>query len=246
MREKRRIWALNKNRTRSVITDFGLYSTDSRLLILEMEATAPMRPVKMKLRSSRGASITYALLIFLVCAVVSSIVIVSASTAGGRMSGLKETDQRSIAATTAARQLQEKLDGKSVKFTYNKADNSYTLVSCEPSDANDILKGASWAVLSKGTYTRENPWKAEIKTWDATYTCNITPSLNNGLLDFTITASGGTARSSGIYTLDIIFTPNLKEPETGENLRNAKATVSWSLNSLSKGRATQAAPTTNP
>ena len=45
-----------------------------------------MRALKRKLMSRRGASITFALLLFLVCAVVSSVVVVAGSAAAGRMS----------------------------------------------------------------------------------------------------------------------------------------------------------------
>ena len=47
-----------------------------------------------KLNSERGASITYALLIFLVCAVVGSSVLVAGTAASGRMSKVPENDQR--------------------------------------------------------------------------------------------------------------------------------------------------------
>ncbi|MBR1561236.1 MAG: hypothetical protein IJ646_13460, partial [Clostridia bacterium] len=61
-----------------------------------------MRTVKNKLGSQAGASITFALLIFLVCAVVSSVVVVAATAAAGRMSQLPEMDQRYYAVTSAA------------------------------------------------------------------------------------------------------------------------------------------------
>ncbi len=66
-----------------------------------------MRAIQKKIRSRRGASITFALLLFLVCAVLSSVVIVAATTASGRMSGLAETDQRYYAVSSAAELMKE-------------------------------------------------------------------------------------------------------------------------------------------
>lgn len=68
-----------------------------------------MQAIKRKLRSRRGASITFALLLFLVCAVLSSVIIVAASTASGRMSNLAETDRRYYAVTSAAELMKDLL-----------------------------------------------------------------------------------------------------------------------------------------
>ena len=73
-----------------------------------------MKAIKNKLQSKQGASITFALLIFLVCAVVSSAVIVAATTAAGRFSTMEEMDERYYAVTDACELLCKKLDGKTV------------------------------------------------------------------------------------------------------------------------------------
>lgn len=69
-----------------------------------------MQTIKKKLRSQYGASITFALLLFLVCAALCSVIIVAATTAAGRMSNLAETDQRYYAVTSAADLVKELLD----------------------------------------------------------------------------------------------------------------------------------------
>ena len=71
-----------------------------------------MNAIKNKIQSSKGASITFALLIFLVCAVVSSVVIVAGTTAAGRMSQTAQTDQRFYAVSSAAELLTKAVDGK--------------------------------------------------------------------------------------------------------------------------------------
>ncbi len=60
-----------------------------------------------KLRSQTGASITFALLLFLVCAVLCSVILAAATAAAGRMSRIAETDQRYYAVTSAAELLKD-------------------------------------------------------------------------------------------------------------------------------------------
>ena len=71
-----------------------------------------MNRIRQKLTSQSGASITYALLLFLVCAVVSSVVLAAGTAASGRMSKSVENDQRYYAVTSAAELLKNQLDGK--------------------------------------------------------------------------------------------------------------------------------------
>lgn len=63
-----------------------------------------------KLRSRKGASLTFALLAFLVCAVISAVLLASASAAAGRLSGLAEADQRYYAVTSAAQLFCDELE----------------------------------------------------------------------------------------------------------------------------------------
>ncbi len=69
-----------------------------------------------KLRSTKGASITFALLLFLVCAVLCSVILAAATAASGRMSKIAENDQRYYCVSSAAELLKELLDGKSVSY----------------------------------------------------------------------------------------------------------------------------------
>ena len=61
-----------------------------------------MKAIRQKLNSQNGASITYALLLFLVCAVVGSIVLTAGTASAGRFSGLSENDQQYYSVTSAA------------------------------------------------------------------------------------------------------------------------------------------------
>ena len=53
-----------------------------------------MKRAAEKLKSSRGASLMMALLLFLTCAVVGSAVLTAGTAASGRMSKIAENDQR--------------------------------------------------------------------------------------------------------------------------------------------------------
>lgn len=63
--------------------------------------------LQLKITSQSGASITYALLLFLVCATVSSVILAAGTAAAGRMSQSVDGDQRYYAVTSAARLLKD-------------------------------------------------------------------------------------------------------------------------------------------
>ena len=81
-----------------------------------------MKRIGRKLGSKRGASITFALLLFLVCAMVSSVVIVAGTAAAGRMSEIAMMDQRYYTVASAAELLQKVFLDKAVEVTYTKED----------------------------------------------------------------------------------------------------------------------------
>ena len=81
-----------------------------------------------KLRSRTGASISFALLLFLVCAVLCSVILTAVTAASGRMSNLAETDQRYYAVTSAAELLKDLFDEETVKIekiTTGKREETY-------------------------------------------------------------------------------------------------------------------------
>ncbi len=82
-----------------------------------------MNVLKRKLNNQKGASITWALLIFLVCAVVGSAVLVAGTVAAGRMSKLAENDQRYFAVTSTAGLLRDVL-GEEVRVTRTEGSST--------------------------------------------------------------------------------------------------------------------------
>ncbi len=72
------------------------------------------------LRSRTGASITFALLLFLVCAVVGALVLTAGSAAAGRISNLAQSDQRYYSVSSAASLMAEELNGKKVTIVQTR------------------------------------------------------------------------------------------------------------------------------
>ena len=102
-----------------------------------------MNMMKKKLNSERGASISWALLIFLVCTVVGSVVLVAGTTASGRFSKLAENDQGYYAVTSSAGLLRDVLN-QSVTVTRSVSDSDGTKsysISYGDTAPDPIVKG---------------------------------------------------------------------------------------------------------
>ena len=86
-----------------------------------------------KLKSNNGISILVALLLFLVCTVIGSIVLAAATAASGRISGLVESDRRYYAVKSAAELFRDMLDEKELTVTRQmEQDQTYTWYDDEP------------------------------------------------------------------------------------------------------------------
>ena len=79
-----------------------------------------MNRIKKKLRSQTGASLTFALLLFLVCAVVGSAVLVAGTAASGRLAGLADYEQRYYAVNSAAELLAEEITAGKTTVTMTR------------------------------------------------------------------------------------------------------------------------------
>ena len=97
-----------------------------------------------KLRSQTGASITFALLLFLVCAVLCSVIITAATASSGCMSQIAETDQRYYAVSSAAELLQKQIDGKMVSIV--EVEKSWTATTY----SSGVITGTEEAPVPDG------------------------------------------------------------------------------------------------
>lgn len=111
------------------------------------------------LRSRTGASITFALLLFLVCAVVGALVLTAGSAAAGRVSNLAQSDQRYYSVSSAAGLLAQELSGKTVKIVQERK------VTTEVTTPYKVDLGSTGSVVTpvgESTTTREASYKTKV------------------------------------------------------------------------------------
>ena len=185
-----------------------------------------MNRIKKKLNSRKGASITYALLIFLVCAVVGSAVLVAGTTAAGRMSEVVKSDQRYYAVTSAARMLIDQIDG--VPVTIIKKDEGGT-VSYIDGNGNPLTPAAPKDSLALeaayylNTSYRTNPLQnitlsAKDETTGTAFDALkvvITEDLKaDGSMELTLSAEtpGRSPSNNLVYSLLLFFNLDQSEP----------------------------------
>ena len=123
-----------------------------------------MQAIKNKIRSRRGASLTFALLLFLVCAVVGSVVLVAGTAASGRMSQIAEMDQRYYSVNSAARLLIDTIDGKEI-----------TIIETKPAVGDPSYKYGDGA-----TFEMDGQFDSVAKEAAAFYVHNSDPNGRNG------------------------------------------------------------------
>ena len=76
-----------------------------------------------KWKANRGASLSIALFLFLICSVLGAVLLTAATTASGRLADLAEMDQRYYAVTSAAELLAKELTKEPVTITQTKTVN---------------------------------------------------------------------------------------------------------------------------
>jgi len=194
-----------------------------------------MNAMKNKIKSQKGASITFALLLFLVCAVISSVVIVAATAAAGRMSEQAEMDERYYAVTAVARQLKKEIDGKEVTLEYTKANPVDAKVTA-PDNVGNILTLASTNILTKTEIPIPVNSGVAIQNGDKTVSCMVTGTLTaDGTLEFDIKAT--TTGNNRTYNLKQRFASTLKLSATDSAEAKATATVKWRMLGMEKVRS---------
>ena len=186
-----------------------------------------------KLRSGRGASITFALLLFLVCAVLCSVIITTASTAAGRMSNMAEADQRYYSVTSACELMKGLIDGKTVTMV-KASDTTYLVPGMGGEQAsvsyndNTGYKLPNTATVNQsivtytanarynngnknGTFTNEKVTLSglsdDLKDGAAPKDLLVTLG-NNGDITLTVTKTSG--RNQNPFAMEMVFTADVK------------------------------------
>ena len=154
-----------------------------------------MKKLLGKLSSRIGASVTFALLLFLVCAVVGSVVLAAGTAASGRISKLAETERKYNSVSSAASLFIDIFDGASVKRTETSEFTRTTLPNQSPTSSIPEIVGspefsgdeqilndavaAYFALISEGSET----------STEKTYTLEHTPEGSSGINPSTLEVS---------------------------------------------------------
>lgn len=196
--------------------------------------------ISAKLKAQTGASITYALLLFLVCAVVSSVVLAAGTAAAGRMSKAVETDQRYYAVTSAARVLKEKLDGKTNTIELDR-DKNYLSGLPTPPETYGITDYASAVVTGQASVTSVD--------------LDIYVAGDSGLVTVKETVDPGEGKlyldvsnkntDSGVYSIRLTFSADIEDVvvSKGKNESGAaditkiKEKITWHYDGMETGVA---------
>ena len=190
-----------------------------------------MKRMKQKLNSQTGASITFALLLFLVCAVVGAAVLTAGSAAAGRISKTAEMDQRYYSVNSAAGLLIEKIEEETVtvvKTVKTGSGSDYTSYTCcvegeEPFAVDQVT------VLQFPSIPAEAAYALAAGTESGTRTPVLTAAE---------TDAGGSGlqnrEGSGKYRLVLVFSADLsrRTDQTGDNESTVTTRVSWHLTDL--------------
>ena len=169
------------------------------------------RKIHSVLRSRTGASITFALLLFLVCAVVGALVLTAGSAAAGRISNLAQSDQRYYSVTSAADLLAEELSEKTVTITRER------VITTEASTSYKVNLGGS-SVVSKDGDTVEN------SSVEYTTTLNGSNTVENSCAPYPIPADvsyeGGTLTAESFLdtiAVNLLFNNNVCNTDEAMN-----------------------------
>lgn len=109
-----------------------------------------------KAKNRIGASLSMAMLLFLVCAVIGAVVLTAGTAAAGRLSRMAEMDRRYYSVTSAAELLADKLTDTTVTIERTRAYTEETVKSYTvgiDSEGNESITENGTAVSRSATYS---------------------------------------------------------------------------------------------
>ncbi len=178
-----------------------------------------MNEVKAKVHSQTGASLTFALLLFLVCAVIGSAVLVAGTAAAGRMSKIAESDQRYYSVNSAARLVIDQVDGNEITIietvpnggSVSYKDGEGVAVQ---SPFNSLVKEAAYYYVTEIAQGRTS-----VRTDTTPYKLNLTVGDKNELKvaikekiaddgTMVLVLENGDGTDSAAYAMKLTFSPD--------------------------------------
>ena len=210
-----------------------------------------LQKLKQKLKSQTGASITFALLLFLVCAVVGSVVLTAGTAAAGRLSELAESDQRYYSVTSAAQLLRTMVEGETVTIvkTEKSADASADSSSDDPArdtaypiytingeainasvKLDSLPKDAAYSYVIGDGASKPRTITLNVDGYDSLSTTIEETLAEDGTLTFRILSQKD--RNGSQYALSAVYTADIKK-NTGSNAYTGEVTeitkIGWRL-----------------
>ena len=130
-----------------------------------------------KIKSKKGASITYALLLFLICAVVGAVVLAAGTAAAGRFKDLVKSDRRYYSVHSAAELIGSQFAGRTVTVERSETVTKNTTTDYTVTYVNDIPS------VTEGTPSISTDTVYSVKIDGAAYTA---AALNDFLVERTV------------------------------------------------------------
>ena len=171
-----------------------------------------------RFEDERGASLSMALLVFLVCAVVASIVLTATSAASGRLAQLRETDRSYYNVTSAARLFLDIL-GENKSATVERTCTG----AVETGDGWN-LSSVVWEAQVDGNEDFSKPTLLQMLAYDTvfgTVGSEGTRSLDSGTIKATIDSSTFTSKDQTLANVNYEFTME----DNGDSFNPVKVTV---------------------
>ena len=186
-----------------------------------------MKAVQRKLQDRSGATLTVALLFFVMCAAAGSVILAAATTSTGRLAELQASDQNYYAVVSAAKLLRDEIDGQTISVGQTETKIvTTTRTEKTEKDAN----GADVTVVEETTKTEYSYSAPKFEHLnDTTAGAGITSKTTTGT---TITSETefesfpNTTGVNGFYLLDAL--KNTKTNDTkGQKRTGALTTVDY-------------------
>ena len=109
-----------------------------------------MNAVQRKLQDRSGATLTVALLFFIMCAAAGSVILAAATTSTGRLAELQASDQNYYAVVSAAKLIQDEIDGETISVGQTETK---TVTTTQTEKKETDASGAEVTVVEETTKT---------------------------------------------------------------------------------------------
>lgn len=208
-----------------------------------------IQEIKKKLKSQTGASISFALLLFLVCAIIGNIVLNAGTLSTSKIIDRAAMDKRYYEVTSAAEFLKDKFEGEDnvveIERTRNKiSENNYTYSFGCNRNGEDDLPALFAKALLKYTNNDVAMWNADFyhsstfelmtlhfKSNDEsiTHEVNVTPEIKDGIITLDLKSTDGK------YVLRMTLSPDFKEvlSKTGD-IEKKQTTIKFIVSDIKK------------